>query len=532
MKPFENAQWIWANNSLDIDDYAEFVGSFDSPSKEIRIHIACDSVYVFYLNDQLIKFMQASDFINTIFYDEIVFNNAKEKNQYKIQVWHYGVNSSSYMKDVHGLIFEIYSEDKVLVSSNESIQSRVMYEFKNGYCKQITSQLGLSFYYDNRIEDKKYSDSIPIKKSHNFVKREINGIDLLPRQNTNIFENNGVLLVDLLKETAGFIDFEIESKEEQLLTISFGEHIKDGKVRRLIHERDFSIEIYLKKGLNKFFNPLRRIAGRYLQFDSEKEIKIIYAGIRPVFYQHEIIEKRFNDSLLNRIYQTSITTLELCMHEHYEDCPWREQALYTLDSRNQMLCGYYVFEGFEYQRHNLLLISEGFDEKTGLLSLTFPSGFGCFAIPFFSLIYIQQIYEYIEYTGDHSILDKVKDVLHQIMHTFLSRIDGNGLLHYFEKPFWNFYEWTPYSDNDCDLNPTIPAKDEYELTINAMIIYTIDIYNKLFGLHIDSSKIKEGIKKTFYAKEKGLYYLRTGHKDKYSQLSNALIYLVGLGDDQ
>lgn len=529
---FEKAQWIWANNSLDIDDYAEFIGEFNSSLEEIEIHIACDSAYAFYLNDELIKFMTTSDFKNVKYYDLIKCKKAQRNNHFKIQVWHYGVDSSIYMNDTHGVIFEIRNKGGLLISSNEQTMSRVMNEFKNGYGKIITPQLGLSFYYDNRVKDESYGSSILIDKSRNFVLRDIHNIDLLPRQNTKIFKNNGFLLVDLLKETAGFIDIEVESDSEQLLTISFGEHIKDGKVRRLIGSRDFSVEIYLKKGVNKFFNPLRRIAGRYLQFDSEKEVKINYASIRPVNYSHKIINKDFRDDLLNRIYKTSITTLELCMHEHYEDCPWREQALYSLDSRNQMLCGYYVFEGHEYQRHNLLVIANGYSKETGLLSLTFPTGFNWFAIPFFSLTYIKQIYEYIEYTGDKTILDETSDVIRGIMNTFLSRIDKNGLIKYFEKPFWNFYEWTPYSDNDCDMYPNIPAKDEYELTINAMLVHIIDLYNKLFDKRIDSSKIKEGIKKTFYNQKKGIYCLRTDHKDKYSQLSNALLCLSGMGNEK
>lgn len=55
-------------------------------------------------------------------------------------------------------------------------------------------------------------------------------------------------------------------------------------------------------------------------------------------------EKQFDDKLLQKIYDVSVYTLKCCMHEHYEDCPWREQALYTMDSRNQMLCGYYAFK--------------------------------------------------------------------------------------------------------------------------------------------------------------------------------------------
>lgn len=532
MKPFDKACWIWANNSLDFDDYAEFFGEFSSSTKEIEITIAADSVYAFYINDELVKFMQTSDYHDVKYFDTFKYKNAQKENHYKIQVWHYGVDSSVYMYDVHGVIFEIKNKDGVLAYSNENTKSRVMNEFKNGYKKIITGQLGLSFYYDNRIKEEKYYPSILIDKSENFVLRNIHDIELLERRDFRVFKNDNALLVDIYRETAGFIDIEVESECNQLLTISYGEHIEDGCVRRIIGTRDFSIEIYLKKGINKFFNPLRRIAGRYLQLDSPKEVKIIYAGIRPVNYVHKIINKDFHDPLINQIYKTAIDTLELCMHEHYEDCPWREQALYCLDSRNQMLCGYYVFEGYEYQRHNLLLMAKGYDKKTGLLPLTFPCGSNNFAIPFFSLAYIKQVYEYIKYTKDETILEETKDVIDGIMNTFLSRLDGNGLIKYFEKPFWNFYEWTPYSDNDVDLNPNIPTKDEYELTINAMLVHVIDIYNDLFKTNIDSSRIKEGIRKTFYNPDKGIYFLRTGHKDIYSQLSNALLCLGGISDEK
>lgn len=36
------------------------------------------------------------------------------------------------------------------------------------------------------------------------------------------------------------------------------------------------------------------------------------------------------------------------MHEHYEDYPWREQALYAFDSRNQALYGYYAFGNYDF----------------------------------------------------------------------------------------------------------------------------------------------------------------------------------------
>lgn len=86
------------------------------------------------------------------------------------------------------------------------------------------------------------------------------------------------------------------------------------------------------------------------------------------------------------VQDVSVNTLKKCMHEHYEDCPWREQAMYALDSRNQMLCGYYAFKGQDFQKENLLFIAKG-QREDGLLSLCFPTGIDI-PIPFFSLVYI------------------------------------------------------------------------------------------------------------------------------------------------
>lgn len=90
-------------------------------------------------------------------------------------------------------------------------------------------------------------------------------------------------------------------------------------------------------------------------------------------YPVQRIGRKFEDKTMRKIYDVSVYTLRQCMHEHYEDCPWREQALYTMDSRNQMLCGYYAFRGARYQRANLVYISKG-SARTGCSACVSPAG--------------------------------------------------------------------------------------------------------------------------------------------------------------
>lgn len=86
------------------------------------------------------------------------------------------------------------------------------------------------------------------------------------------------------------------------------------------------------------------------------------------------------------------------MHEHYEDCPWREQALYAMDSRNQMLCGYYVFQNKEFAASSLRLLALG-QREDGLLELCAPARVGV-TIPCFSLSFVTALCEHVEAGGD------------------------------------------------------------------------------------------------------------------------------------
>ena len=303
----------------------------------------------------------------------------------------------------------------------------------------------------------------------------------------------------------------------------------DGKVPRIIGERDFSVEFRARKGENHYLNPFRRLAGRYLQVECECPLEVSYIGIRPTDRRVIVNKKNFEDPLLQKIYDVSVNTLKKCMHEHYEDCPWREQAMYILDSRNQMLCGYYAFKGYSYQRENLLFISKG-QRADGLMSLCFPAGEDI-SIPFFSLAYFLQVAEYIQHTKDASVLPKVKPVLDRIRKAFEDRRDETGLVPNFPSPHWNFYEWSEHSNNEPEKRITQEGTYEfqYDLILNCMYVMACNAYEKLYGDKINTDNVLAAIHNAFYNAEKGLYKLST-HGEAYSQLGNSLAILVGLGD--
>nr|MBR6778482.1 hypothetical protein [Clostridia bacterium] len=537
-------KWIWVkDDSVEKDSYAEFIGSFTADSKEeVVLLIACDSVYNVEINGELAAFGACADYPDSKNYDSVdITKYCQGENTFKITVWYFGESSSTYKKGERGVAFKIRQGDSVLLRSSEEILSRKNINYKNGYCKKITNQMGYSYLYDNTIENTlPYEKSVlsgfleghSVKGKGGAWKGEViayahgrENCVMQGRLPVTLSKIDGGYRVSWEREAVGFLELDFVAPKAQKLTIAYGEHLETGKVSRFIGERDFSVEFIAKAGENQYRNAFRRLAGRYLDIECETELDIRYIGLNEVVYPLEKKERKFDDPLLQEIYDTCVRTLVCCMHEHYEDCPWREQAQYTMDSRNQMLCGYYAFKRTEFQASALTLIGRGVRED-GLLDICFPSELD-FTIPFFSLIFPIQLYEYGVYGYGHVFVQAMLSTARKILDVFRSRIDETGLIPSFEN-HWNFYEWTDGSDGGAELK-TRPNPKHYDLILNCAYVYACGFYEKMSGETIDNTPLKKKIRENFYDKERGLYKLCLTGEKKFSKLGNSFAYLIGLG---
>lgn len=517
-------KWIWKIGGAYNDEYAEFIADFNlKETQGVYLKISFDGTLAAYLNGEVVAFSKCSDFPHYKYYDLIDISKfCKDKNVLKICVWHNGTDDMTYYSDDAGVIFEVVQNGEILSKSDETTPSRLMSEYKNGYMKNITIQLGNSFLFDNRKTDVKYFTSEVVDKPLNFVLRPTKQLVLGDRSGCKvIYRGEKSVLIDMGKETVGFLDLDIESKAEQKLTVAYGEHVADGGVRRIIGNRDFSVEFIAKKGRNEYVNHFRRLAGRYLEIFFEHPIKINYLGLKTVQYPTIAIERTFKDPLLKNVYDVCVYTLKCCMFEHYEDCPWREQSLYVLDSRHQMLSGYYAFMGAEYQRANLVLMSKGLNDY-GMLDICFPIR-PQRTIPSFSLYYILAVCEYVEQTGDRTILEEVDSVVKTIIKTFENNVDQTGLIPDFKKPQWNFYEWNKFS-NGLGKGDSIT----YSLILNCLFVYVAQKYNAYTQEKYQLQPLKERINEYFRLPD-GSFKLSNEYESR-DQLGNSLAILIGLGD--
>jgi len=251
-------------------------------------------------------------------------------------------------------------------------------------------------------------------------------------------------IVDLGRETVGLIEFEIEASAGTTIEIGHGEHLDDGRVRVFVGGRNFADRYICGAGHSHFQMPFRRVGARYLQIHCTGAVKFHRLGLRTVSVGN-VTHSAFktHDPLANQIHEIALRTLDLCRHEHYEDCPWREQALYGYDGRLQALYGYYAFGDYRFSKVSFTLLGKSLDQR-GFLQLTAPGRWNT-TIPIFTFAWISAVGEHWLYSGDPSLFETFRLDIETILGKAFSDFDAEtGLYHVPEgQSLWHFYEWTP-----------------------------------------------------------------------------------------
>ena len=538
MEFLNQAKWIWTDGAPSADEYAEFYSPFRYEGGKVMLSISADSNYAVYINGVLAAFGQYADFPYDKIYDTVDISSfcRKGKNDLAVVVWYYGIDTTSvYYPGNAAVIFNLSCGGKSLCVSSEHTLSRKSLAYAHHRQKIITGQLGLSFFCDAAKEDcwkigklNGFTESVLVDQNLPLRSRPCEKLVLeepiwgvLCKK---VSEND--LIFDLGVNTVGFLHIDAESDTEQTLLISYGEHLADGVVRRKVGGRDFSVEVGVKDGQTIYTNPFRRLGCKFIEVKSEQPLKKLCVSVVPTMYPVREMSKPSLTKAQNDIYDVCVRTLRLCMHEHYEDCPWREQALYAMDSRNQMLCGYYAFEETRFPRANLGLISKD-DRNDGLLSICYPIKKDL-VIPSFSLHYFTACAEYLRYSGDEAFLREIYPKLESVISVFLSKMKSQGELILPFENAWNFYEWRKGLDGDKRIDLSEP-----DLILNALLSIALqkmaEISDHLCVKHsyrVIAEKLNTSIKKTFYDTENALFRDRNG-KISYSVLGNSLVVLCG-----
>ena len=569
--------WIWLNENSDIGktQFAEFRQEFVVVnSADVELKISADFRYVAYVNGSFVGNGQYADLPKHKSVDthDITPFVKDGDNILTVVAWHMGQDFSVCRTMPASVAFEVTIDGEQIAASSQETLCRVANGYKVG--DLVTPQIGYGYNVDFTAEPNAFQRAVIVntgfvveprplpnlvvsqpltstvvaqgvfklndgdtvaEKMQNAWLRTLRFVDMTGSERTKCSQilqplsfyanTNGAdgvfVTVDLGRETCGHIMFDIDVDVDTTMYLGWGEHLADLRVRTSIGPRNFASSFTLKAGKNEFCDYLRRVGARYLTIYALcSKVKINCLSIAEADYPFAMPEKHFGDKLLDKIYQTARRTLQLSAHEHYEDCPWREQALYGMDSRNQMLFGYGAFGEYRLPRASLKLMAVSAADD-GLIPLCAPAEMSI-TIPSFSAYWMIALCENAVADYDSAFVAEMLPYAEKMCSAFLAHADKNGVSVFTQVRYWNFHEWTDGLDGgEIFRKEEIPVS--YDCALTALVAKALRGIAELEGRQGNSSKQSEYTKaakmlvdsvNNFYDEKDGLYasYVANGQK--------------------
>lgn len=592
MDIFNNAKFIWCKGYENtVNCYVDFFESLAAKKDaEYRLYITADSNYTVYINDKYVNCGQFADYPDICkIYDDLDITEYLCEGDNEIEIIGYCQNedSSTYRKGTPGVMYVITENGVPVVNSDLDTTVYFDHHYKSGPVDKVSGQLSYSFECDLSNKKAVLSETVETRKFEKLAPRPIKKLVMKDAPKIRLMANgsfvdgektgrmgdkmqfaymgfgeryenidyekglelvrnpekDGVYAVfDIGREESGFITFDIEVPEDSEIMLGWGEHLDDVRIRTVVGGRNFAARVVVPAGRTKFSHYFKRCGGRYVSIHSySPSVKIHYVGIIPTDYPTTSdVSFKCADHMHNEIYETCKRTLLLCMHEHYEDCPWREQALYAMDSRNQMLCGYYTFKEYDFAKASLRLIGQSIRDDD-LLELCSPAKVSI-TIPCFCAIFSLQLWEYLLHTGDIDFAKEMLPIAERVCEKFRSLTDTNGLIPILKDyEYWNFYEWQPGLEGSIG---KVDAEDEitYDLPLQAFVSLAYESLGKINSVLGNENKssywtensesLKCAAHKEFYNYENKYYYTKivknSGERFHLSQLAQALAVYSGI----
>lgn len=240
---------------------------------------------------------------------------------------------------------------------------------------------------------------------------------------------------------------------------------------------------------------------------------------------------KFTDSAQEKLYDIAFRTLQLCMHDTYEDCPYYEQLQYACDTRLEMLFTYASTDETRMQVQTIRMFAASL-QSNGFIQARFPSREDQI-IPMFALYFPMMLEDYLNATGDAATIAPFIPIAERIAETFLSKRCPDGLLA--PQGYWDYFDWTK-EWNDVNSMPTA-LKDGESALENLFFVYAVQSLcrilphfhrESLAAYYLDEcERLLQLVEKICYVPEKGLY--KEGPMtEEYTQHSQIYAVLTGL----
>jgi alpha-L-rhamnosidase len=261
-------------------------------------------------------------------------------------------------------------------------------------------------------------------------------------------ENSIYIVYDFGKEVVGYPVLEFVASSKAIFDVGYSECL-DGRgrvdpTRQDIRQAD---RIIVTPGSYKW-EIFGRRAFRYLQITvrgADKPINLNKVYIKALRYPFGRQGNFYcNDDSLNRIFEVSKYTLDVCMKENYEDCPLREHAQYIGDMRVEALMNYYAFGDMKLIAKGLRQFAREQNED-GWFKTLCPGSTNHNIVDYLPL-WVICLWDYYLFSGDKKLIEELYVNVGKLMNWLESQAHDNGLIER-KNDWWIFIDWADIKRN-------------------------------------------------------------------------------------
>ncbi len=218
-----------------------------------------------------------------------------------------------------------------------------------------------------------------------------------------------------------------------------------------------------------------------------------------------------SDKELNKLYELSVSSLEMCRNTIHYESPYNQSTLsFARDYYIEALMGYLSFADTRLIRFDIMRIADYLSVSNGEMA-SLESG----------LLWVLMLYDYYMRTGDIWTLEYSSDALKALNEKMAALSGEEGVI---------AFKDSSYKGESSVLNAFY-----YKALRVSEDIYKILGESELAALsRVKSLEIKTIFNKTFFDDERGLYFERKADADErsFSKKANVLSVLYGIADNK
>lgn len=298
---------------------------------------------------------------------------------------------------------------------------------------------------------------------------------------------------------------------------------------------DAHIARYVARAGAQVFERFEWSAVKWMQItirNAPAGIAVRFAGVNYIRYPAGTAGSfTSDDPFLDQLWETGRKTVQLCMHDGWEDCPSREQRQWLGDVTVEHLASQTAFGPAAHALTAKYLEDVAASQRPDGLTQMFAPGdhnTNALLIPDWTLQWILTAWDYLLWTADEATIEQIFPAIERSLQWFELQRGINGLI--VDMPYWHFMDWAGVGRHGeaCALN----AQYAGTLDAAASMADVLENFRAARRLRAIAAEVKDALNARHWDAARGIYVdvvdPVTGQQElRTSQHANAGMILWG-----